>query len=256
MTLSLKQGTYPLSVYDNEISDELADEVFEYLLDSEYCINFYDQPYSNWYPRQKKLVTPRNFPAAVRLPLAWDEQSLENRSPVIYKLWQQINKVLDNKFSIEGCQEGLSYLQGISPLSAPPKHDGSPGIPNSAWRVYGDGTDQEFRARTKSIHRDSSLMDVDTNFTLVYFANRIWYPQFYGETIFHSNDNSDTGDFTGQFEKHQKRNYPIGDIENIVAPRAKRFMIFDSRYLHQLKPTAYYAPDYLMGVSFRINLIK
>ena len=60
MTLSLKQGTYPLSVYDNEISDELADEVFEYLLDSEYCINFYDQPYSNWYPRQKKLVTPRN----------------------------------------------------------------------------------------------------------------------------------------------------------------------------------------------------
>jgi hypothetical protein len=254
MTKLIKQGTYPLTVYDNEISDELADEVFNFLLDSEYCINFYDPPHSLWYPRKNTLVTPRNLPGTLRCPLAWDAGSLKHRAPPVYKLWEQIVKITDNKFTLEGVPEGMNYNQGISPLSTIPKPDGTPGTPNSAWRVYGDGLDHEFRARTKTIHRDSSLVDDDTNFTLVYFANRVWHPQFYAETLFHSND-SDTGDFTGKFDSDQKRNYPIGDIENVVAPRPKRFMIFDSRYLHQLKPCAHFTPEKTMAIVFRIKSI-
>jgi hypothetical protein len=247
-------GSYPLSVYNQEIAYDLQDRVYNFLLDSEYYVNFYDPPHSNWYPRTKTLITPRQYPAGHRLPLAWDLVSLEHRAPVVHELWQQIDRVLDNKFQIEGIQEGMSCMTGVSPLSCITRPDGSPGRPNAAWRVYGGGTGQELKARTKAIHKDCIELDNDSFYTLVYFANAEWHPQYYGETLFHS-DIADTGDYTGKFEDDQPRNYPIGDVENTVAPRPGRFMIFDSRYLHQVKPVAYYAPEHIMAIIFRLKKI-
>ena len=143
-------------------------------------------------------------------------------------------------------------MTGISPLQGITKSNGDPGTPNSAWRVYGDGMDKEYRARSKAVHRDNPFMDDDSCYTLVYFANMEWHPQLYGETLFHGNDNN-TGDFTGKYEQDQPRNFPIGDIENVVAPRPGRIMVWDSRYLHQIKPAALYAPENLLAISFRLK---
>jgi len=187
--------------------------------------------------------------------LAWDNKSLEHRAPVIYELWTTLNQVLDNQYMIEGVPEGMSrYMTGISPLSSLARPDSSPGTPNCAWRVYGSGNERELRAHTKSIHRDSPFMDREDYFNLVYFANAEWHPQFYGETLFHSND-ADTGDYTGRFEKDQTRNFPIGEVENTVAIKPGRFMLFDARYLHQVKPSAFYAPN-IMGIVFRLQKIS
>lgn len=246
-----KLGTYHLSVYDNEIAIELQQRVTDFLLDSEYCVNFYDHGHSLWYPRTDTWVTPRTHPSQPRLPLAWDETSLEDRAPIVHELWAAINSVLDNQYQIEGVQEGMKYMTGISPLSSLTKPDGSPGTPNCGWRVYGSGNERELRTHTKSIHRDSPFMDREDYFDLVYFANAEWHPQFYGETLFHSN-NDDTGDYTGRFEKDQARKFPIGEVENIVAIKPGRFMLFDARYLHQVKPSAFYAPN-IMGVVFRLQ---
>ena len=255
ITHDSKPGTYSLTVHDHVVSADLQHQVYEHLLDSEYCVNFYDQPHSNWYPRHNRWVTPRELPAAPRCPMAWDEQSLQHRHPVIHELWQTINHSLDDQFQINGVPEGMNYMTGISPVQAIPRPDGSPGREGVGWRVYGDGQEHEFRARTKAIHRDSIWLDRDDLYTLVYFANQQWHPQFYGETIFHS-DHADTGDYTGRFEQDQPRDYPIGDIENIVAPRPGRFMLFDSRYLHQIKSVAMYAPENLLAISFRIQRLK
>jgi hypothetical protein len=244
--------SYHLSVHDDHVPLDLMSEVYQHLLDSEYCVNFYDQPHSNWYPRHDRWVTPRNLPAAPRCPMAWDETSLAHRHPVISRLWLTINQGLGNRYQINGVPEGMNYMTGISPVQAITRPDGTAGREGIGWRVYGDGQEHEFRARTKAIHRDSIWLDRDDYYTLVYFANTQWHPQFYGETIFHSND-ADTGDYTGQFEQDQPRNYPIGDIENVVAPRAGRFMLFDSRYLHQIKSVAMYAPENLLAISFRIQ---
>jgi hypothetical protein len=255
MSIIEKSGSYPLFVIDDEVPTELRSEVFEFLLDSEYHVNFYDQSHSNWYPRENKWVTPRNFPAAPRCPLAWDEASLETRAPAVYKLWKHINGYLGEEFAIEGIPEALNYMVGISPLSGITRADGTPGKPNVGWRVYGDGQEHEFRARSKAIHRDNPFMDDPTAYTMVYFSNMEWHPQYYGETLFHSN-NATTGDFTGKFEQDQPRNFPIGDVENVVAPRPGRIMLFDSRYLHQIKSVAIYAPENIMAVSFRIKKVK
>jgi hypothetical protein len=253
MTTINKPGTYSLDVIDNEIDFDLRQRVWNYLLDREYCVNHYDQNHSNWYPREDRWHIPRERPAALRCPLAWDEPSLERRAPVIYELWNKINGLLDNKFTIGGIPESMNYMTGISPLQGITKSNGQPGAENSAWRVYGDGMEKEYRARSKAVHRDNPFMDDDTAYTLVYFANLEWHPQLYGETLFHSNT-ADTADFTGKYEQDQPRNFPIGDVENVVAPRPGRIMVWDSRYLHQIKPVAFYAPENLLAISFRLKL--
>lgn len=249
------RGSYDLQVIDHEIDTTQQKDVWEYLLDSEYCVNFYDQNHCNWYPRENRWEIPRTKPAALRLPLAWDEISLEHRSPIVHRLWQNIKGLLDGKYLIQGVPESMNYMTNISPLQGITKSDGSPGAPNSAWRVYGDGMDREYRSRSKAVHRDNPFLDDDGAYTLVYFANLEWHPQLYGETLFHSDD-ADTGDFTGKYEQDQPRNFPIGDIENVVTPRPGRIMVWDSRYMHQIKPAALYAPDPLLAISFRIRKIK
>lgn len=246
-------GSYELKIYDGDIDSDFRRQVYEYLLDREYCVNFYDQSHSNWYPRQDRWEIPRTMPAGLRCPFAWDAASLEHRANTVFKLWQKIDQITDNRFDIQGVPESMNYMVNISPLQGITRADGSPGKPRSAWRVYGDGMDKEYRARSKAVHRDNPVMEDDGAYTLVYFANLEWHPQLYGETLFHG-DHADTGDFTGKYEDDQPRNFPIGDVENTVAPRPGRIMLFDSRYLHQIKPAALYSPENLLVISFRLRL--
>jgi hypothetical protein len=250
----IKPGSYHLSVHDNVIPTDLQDQVRVDMASREWCVHFYDHAHSLFYPQDQSWKFPREHPSGPRCPLAWDERSLEHRNNTVYKLWLNINEYFGNRFAIEGVPEHMSYMTGISPLPAITRPDGSPGKPSDAWRVYGDGMLQERRGHTKSIHRDSIYLDQDCYYTMVYFCNKHWDPQLYGETIFHSSD-ADTGDFTGKYENDQPRNYPIGDIENIVAPRPGRIMLYDARYLHQQKNIAMYATESLMVVSFRIKRI-
>jgi hypothetical protein len=247
-----KPGSYQLDVYDNEIPDELQKNVYNFLLDSEYCVNFYDPTHTSWYPKEDKFVTPRTLPGQPKLPLAWDLESIKQRAPIVYQLWTEIDAVLYYQYNIEGVPESFNYMTGISPLSGMTRSNGAAEVANSAWRVYGNGTERELRGRTKSIDRDNTVLDDSTAFTLVYFASNEWHPQLYGETLFHSDDNT-TGDHTGKYSNNHTRNFPIGDVENVVSPRPGRFMIFDSRYLHQIKPAAHYAPTPVMGVVFRLR---
>ena len=247
-------STYKLEVHDNAVPDDLQNRVYEYLLDQEHYVNFYDPPHSTWHPRTDKLVTPRTMPAGARCPMAWDDESLSYRHPIINELWQTINSHLGNKLYIGGCVEGMSYMTGISPLSSLPKADGSPGRPNCGWRVFSLCLNKEYSWRTKAIHRDSIYPDDPSYFNIVYFANRDWHPQLYGETLFFGNDNV-SGDYSGKFSNDQGRGYPIGEAENVVTPLPGRFMFYDQRYLHSVKPIAHYSPEKLMGIVFRTRLL-
>lgn len=253
MSLTPKTGTYRLEVYDDEISVEQQKEVLNYLMDSDYCVNFYDPSHSLWNPRTDTYTTLRNYPSQPKLPLAWDETSLKDRSPIIYKLWLSINEVLGNTLTIQGIPEGMNYMTDISPLTSITKADGSPGNPNSAWRVYGNGNEREPGARTKAIHRDNPFLDDATAVNVVYFANQEWHPSWYGETLFHGNE-STTGDVTGRYHPDQPRSHPIGDIENVVEVRPGRFMVYDARYLHQVKPVYEHLNGPIMGIVFRCRL--
>lgn len=232
-----------LSVYDNIVTDQTQQAVYDFLQDSTWCVNFYDPPHSKYHPRSKTYQTSRDYPASHRLPIAWDENSLLGRAPVINQLWTELNGYFNNRYQINGATEGMSYMTGISPLDN-----------GYGWRVYGDSMDHQWRQRPKSIHRDSNAITKKNQRTIVYFANRSWYPNLYGETVFHRDDvDRVTGDYTRRFEKDQSKKYAISHAGSVVSPSPGRVMIFDSRYLHQIKPTADYADELLLAVVFRVT---
>ena len=74
MKIEKRTGSYELTVIDDAVDLSLQNKVWNFLLDSEYCVNHYDQNHSNWYPRENRWHIPRDRPAALRLPLAWDER--------------------------------------------------------------------------------------------------------------------------------------------------------------------------------------
>ena len=113
MTYKKYTGTYSLEVWDNQVSDRMQDEIYNYLMDSEYFANFYDPPFSTYKPRKNEWQTPRTMPAAVRLPMAWDEVSLQERHPLIHALWKYLSKqILSNNFIIGGEGEAMLIMQG------------------------------------------------------------------------------------------------------------------------------------------------
>ena len=105
MKYTLKPGSYELRVYDDAIDADTQSSVWNYLVDSEYCVNFYDQPYSNWYPKHNQWHTPRNHPAAVRCPFAWDEQIKE------WCWWEEQGYFCHEHPSPQANQEFAQYLQ-------------------------------------------------------------------------------------------------------------------------------------------------
>ena len=238
-----------LKVFDNQVPKDLMERTWEYVLDEEYHVTFYDPPASKWYPRTKTYLSPdTNYPSTHRCPLAWDDKSLEERSPRIFELWQHINNnVLDGKFEIEGKAEGMpNYMTGISPRY------GEKGTPGIGWNVYIHGIDNWLRKRPKAIHRDNHKPEEAGYYTLVYFSNIVWYPSYFGETIFWA-DAPDTGDHTGFIDKDQDRGFPIGPASNVVSPLPGRFMLYDSRYLHGTKPVHVSSEHQLYGIVFRLR---
>jgi hypothetical protein len=242
---------YDIYVYDDKISEELQVKVWKYVLDSKFYSIFYDPPAVMWDPRTKTYgPQSREYPSVHRLPLAWDINSLKNRSPIISELWEYINKnVLDNKYEINGKAENITkYMTGISPVYKTDKNLGS------GWRVYLAARGDEFHCRTKAIHRDNPVLDHNGYYTLVYFANPRWFPSWYCETIFFNNDPDEkTGDYTGLWESDQPRNHAIGDSEKVIIPSPGRIMLFDSRYLHSVKGSALYAEELVYAVVFRLR---
>jgi hypothetical protein len=283
MTIKITQltGEYDLSYYDNAIPVDLQQQIYEYAQTSTYYVakkipqkdghetflayhwtpinNSYTLYYTNSEIHKTEFLG-RNMSVTgdrtvARIPTAWDEQSLQDRCPLLYKLWTCINDTLDNKFELSGLPEGCMWpgTLDISPLRCLPRPNGSPGLARAGWRSWISCSFREFDYTTTSVHRDNIYLDLPGYYTIVYFINLTWDPQHYGETLFHGN-NSETGDYTGKYLKNQDRGFPVGDPENVVNPRPGRFMIFDSRYLHQIKPAASYGTEGLFAAPFRVKL--
>lgn len=258
MTVKKIESDEPLELYvfDDEVPKSLQKEVYENMLDMEFHVNWYDSPASRYYPRTKEYDHSKKNPSVHRCPLAWDDESLSHRAPVVYKLWEHIRdnvltKVSDTAFEIEGRAEGMpNYMRGISPRY------GERGTDGIGWNVYFHGIENYNLKKPKAIHRDNHRPEKDGYYTLVYFANDEWYPSDFGETIFWGSDpERKTGDYTGRYESDQKRDFPIGPAVATVSPLPGRFMLYDSRFLHGTKPCHPRAKEMLYGLVFRISKV-
>jgi hypothetical protein len=234
--------TYPVQIFDDTIDVNLHNHVYAYMQQQTWHVRWYDPPHSDYVPATNQYThPPRQRPSTHRKPMAWNEISLSEQHPIVFELWENLNRVLDNQFIINGDAEWMSYSEKL------PENE-------RGWRVYANGFGREYEIRSKAIHRDSNHIDRDDLFTLVYFMNATWDPQFYGETVFYNEDpEKATGDYTRKYEKDQSREWPIGWAHTVVSPRPGRFMLYDSRALHSIRPCALYAPEHMQGMVFRLQ---
>lgn len=250
---------YDIKVLDDKISKELREEVWEYLK---------DQPWYCWVrkSRQLKRFVPRvdgyDFPLkqekaiyGVTMPrtlFAVDEPDLREHHPVIYRLWNEINSALNNDYEINGIREdsATDWFPELFPEFK--ARDGGRG-----HRAYVNAQPKEWVKRSHGIHRDNINLEDDTKKTILYFANPEWYPSWFAENIFYSEDPEET---TGDHQQHQNvtgisqnRGFKVGWPEKIVSPKPGRILAYDSRSLHTTRPASEWCPDDVMrlAVAFR-----
>ena len=238
--------TYTVETHDNLIEDKLQQQVWDYVQNQSFHSTRKDVPYPKpgsiiWYKPidGKKEYLDDTIPSVNnqymhRCVFGNNEQDLEQHTP-IKELWTAINTALGNKWTIDGDPEGIADRI------------------NHTARVYVNAQPDETIKRSHGIHRDTVDLVSGVNYSLLYFANPVWYPTWMAENIFYSDDDT-TGD-TQQFQKGrgQCRYFNVGWPFATISPLPGRVVVYDGRALHTTKPTAPWAEAMRYAVVFRIK---
>lgn len=229
-----------VEIFDNVIDQELHHKLWDYINQLEW------HQYWQHIPGELQLFKPCNSdawinPASItrtlampRAALASDEASLKELHPLVHELWGKLNAFLGNRYEITGTAEGM-YID----TPAPPTQD-----PNleQGWRVYCNATVHDMISCGGHIHRDTPNWQDDTTATIIWVANKEWYPSWGGEIYFYGEDpEGKTGDhqqFVNAGYGQQKRGFNIGwcDDGKMASFRPNRLFVYDGRTLHAVTP--------------------
>lgn len=164
------------------------------------------------------------------------EQDDLKKHPIIQQLWDTINLYFGNRFEITGYPEGLRYTKGFVDS-----------------RVYVNVQPHEVIKRTHGIHRDTTDLNDEKSYTMLYIANPEWHPSWFAENMFYADDESSEDHQQWQKGYGQSRNFGIGDSFATVCPKPGRIILWDGRTLHTTKPVATWSPEMRYAVAFRLR---
>lgn len=253
-------NNFNVTVIDNKVPDELRQQVWEYLKDQVWHVSYRTRPGLDGV----KFFVPRkdtyNFPAkssqsiaGVQMPrtlLASDDVSLAANHPLINELWGHINLALGGDLEITGSPEGSAadrHPDWIATSSVPGLAPG--------WRVYTNAQPNEKIKRSHGVHRDNKDLSDETSMTILYVVNPVWYPTWFGECVYYSEDTAgETGDhqqFQSAVSSSQARDFNVGWPKQIVSPVPGRIIAYDSRNLHTTRPAAEWCTEMRIVVAFR-----
>ena len=195
-----------------------------------------------------------------RHPIGWDDESLKSRSPIVWKLWKQINnKIFDNKATLDGMKEGhrgiygpLKYfVDGIDfhqKYKCPRKIKAFTSMVNTR-SALSPTISRRFRnwgGRMGQAHKDSDNSISDKHFSVFYTVNLKWMPHFGGNIQFYSNE------YTGS--KHWRHGYDIGWPTDIVGHRPNRIIVISHDQIHDTASPRDIAPEMLQKIAFRVKV--
>ncbi len=256
--------SYDMKIIDGAISDELRQRVWTYLINSKWGTMWkpiglkqhvtYTPAIDTEYAYYRAMTRSTLNTLQHRAAFASDDASLKAH-PVLDELWQQINGLFDNQFTITGHPEGLPVDANDPQWQPPPTQD--PTL-MQGWRVYANGQTDESSKRTHGVHRDSPFVNEDKNWTILFCANPEWYPTWYGDCVYYPDDpEGKTGDHQQYQNMHghqnQNRNFKIGWPEKIVSPVPGRIIAYDGRWLHTTHPTSIWCQIQRRVVAFRVR---
>jgi len=232
---------YKIETHDDLLPESTRVKVWEYIKTLDF--------YSGWMPtlgskfkynlnqpQEKWMILQHDSPSyrIHRVPLSSDEAGLKENFPIIYLLWKELNRKLDNQYLLTGNPEGIYGPDFKAPQPSDPNL-------SAGWRAYINAFHQaELMKGTGYIHRDTALEynDPDT-VTMLYVANLEWYPSWSGEVKYFPDDPNSLDHQQFNHGYQQQRNYGIGwlDQGQVVSPVPGRLIIQDGRCLHSTNPT-------------------
>jgi hypothetical protein len=243
---------YHYEIHDDCISQELQKKVWDYIQEQTFYAARKNRDYPNpgtilEYVPKDNMKEYMNGEDSVnnqfmhRCIFGDSEMDLMDHPPIL-NLWMAINKVLGNKFKIDGDPEGIAIR----------RPNGRGGVTK---RVYVNAQPEETIKRSHAVHRDTIDLNEEKNYTLLYIANPVWYPTWFAENVFYESD--DNSEDKQQFQKGfgQARGFGIGDPYAIIPPKPGRIILYDGRTPHTTRPTAIWAEEMRKAVVFRIRKV-
>jgi hypothetical protein len=105
--MEFKQAT----TFDNLISPEMHTEVSDWCLSVQWYSGIMALEHQNDFDPRGINKLSKVVKSMWRHPIAWDNESLNQRNPVVTKLWNIINdKIFDGKATVDGIPEGISGI--------------------------------------------------------------------------------------------------------------------------------------------------
>lgn len=231
----------PIDIHDNLLEQDLHYRLWDYLERSEWHHVWHEiggelqvyrpcdgDSWINGASIRRTLSQPRAL-------FGSNETSLQRHHPLVYELWCRINERLGNQWSISGIIEDMH-------LDAPAPDTEDPDL-ETGWRVYANATPHDLISLGGYIHRDNKNLTDDSTATIIWVANKEWYPSWGGELMTYPEDPDGlTGDyqqFNSPIFHQQKRGFHIGwaDEGKLISLRPNRLICMDSRTLHATTPS-------------------
>lgn len=240
----MTNNLYDINVYDGLVPESAQQIIWDYLAQQKWHVQWEPIPaiparLDRYYPKDGTpwLTTTPTFPTCSsfhRTCLSSDEPGLKARHPLIWGLWKNINKGLDDQYELTGYPEDMFDDE----YPVPPTEDQSL---EQGWRCYVNGAYGQTGSGSWGPHRDTPDLNDSSSVTILYVVNPVWYPRWGGEVVFFPEDPDGTTGDHQQFntrEHQQQRGYNVGwpDQGRIVSPVPGRVIVYDGRALHNTKP--------------------
>lgn len=251
-----------IEIIDNALPLEFREEVWDYMMQKQWHV---------WVKKPKKLYGFIPSKDGLDFPEKLDEahhgimmartlfgvtsDDLNQNHPLIFQLWEKINKILGDRYTLTGPPEESApdlIPRFSNPIAC------KPGEP-VGWRAYTNGSSSERVKRSHGIHRDTVDLNDDTTRTILYVANLEWYPSWMSEIVFYNEDPAGTTGDHQQFQKSpggmaQKRDFKIGWPDTIVPAVPGRIINYDGRTFHTTKAASDWAPNMRITIAFRVRI--
>ena len=209
-----------IDVYDNLIDDETHAKVYDWCQSVSWYtrwlglqditgktgkpINEYNPSRDGNYNTKHVLGNRQDFQAMLELfrfamyrhPVGWSDESVKERNPLLYGLWNKINKHLLNvNADLNGIPQQPTGLRGrnlffIDTQDFYEKYDVPKDHREFTCYLNARSTDQlqgdKVGERVGQIHKDTDgSYKGDNYYTVLYVANREWQPDWGGELLYY-----------------------------------------------------------------------
>lgn len=218
---------YTVTHYDNQVPYNIHKAAYDYL------------QIVKWHSRYRHVPNASIDPSEATTDLLpYVTKKTVYRSRVVLTdapvrdLFNCINEMFNNKFELNGAPLGYVNFDNV-PETEYDDYQAEADLAGSM--VFVEAEPYETVKRTRIPYRDALLGD--GYYTIVFVANLEWNPVWHAETFFFEDDNED-----------------IGNAFKFLTNMPGRVTLYDSRVLHNSKPTSVFANELAQRIVFRVKL--